>query len=117
SINLAILNLLPIPILDGGQLMFLIAEAVRGRPLSRELRTRLSNVGFFLLVVLLILALTNDALRILPRYGRARELRRGPGEGGAAGSHSRRRVLPGHRKRERGTGTAHDGSDRTSVGV
>ena len=67
SINLAILNLLPIPILDGGQLMFLIAEAVRGRPLSRELRTRLSNVGFFLLVVLMILALTNDALRILPR--------------------------------------------------
>ncbi len=67
SINLAILNLLPIPILDGGQLMFLIAEAVRGKPLSRELRTRLSNVGFFLLVVLMILALTNDALRILPR--------------------------------------------------
>ena len=67
SINLAILNLLPIPILDGGQLVFLIAEAVRGKPLSRELRTRLSNVGFFLLVVLMILALTNDALRILPR--------------------------------------------------
>ena len=67
SINLAILNLLPIPILDGGQLMFLIAEALRGKPLSRELRTRLSNVGFFLLVVLMLLALTNDALRILPR--------------------------------------------------
>jgi len=67
SINLAILNLLPIPILDGGQLMFLIAEAVRGKPLSRELRTRLSNVGFFLLVVIMVLALTNDAIRILPR--------------------------------------------------
>jgi len=67
SINLAVLNLLPIPILDGGQLVFLIAEAVRGRPLSRELRTRLSNVGFFLLIALMILALTNDALRILPR--------------------------------------------------
>ena len=67
SINLEILNLLPIPILDGGQLMFLIAEAVRGKPLSRELRTRLSNVGFFLLVVIMVLALTNDAIRILPR--------------------------------------------------
>ena len=67
SINLAVLNLLPIPILDGGQLVFLIAEAVRGRPLSRELRTRLSNVGFFLLIALMVLALTNDALRILPR--------------------------------------------------
>jgi len=40
---------------------------VRGKPLSRELRTRLSNVGFFLLVVLMVLALTNDAIRILPR--------------------------------------------------
>jgi len=36
SINLAILNLLPIPILDGGQLVFLIAEALRGKPLSRS---------------------------------------------------------------------------------
>src|SRR5207247_1210452 len=84
SINLAILNLLPIPILDGGQLMFLIAEALRGRPLSRELRTRLSNVGFFLLVVLMILALTHDALRILPPSCRAGELRGSPPQRGAA---------------------------------
>jgi regulator of sigma E protease len=67
SINLAILNLLPIPILDGGQFMFLVAEAVRRKPLSIELRTRLTQVGFVVLLVIMILALTNDALRVLPR--------------------------------------------------
>jgi len=67
SVNLAILNLLPIPILDGGQLMFLIAEAVRRKPLSIELRMRLTQVGFVVLLAVMILALTNDVLRILPR--------------------------------------------------
>ena len=66
SINLAVLNLLPIPLLDGGQLVFLIAEAVRRKPLSLELRTRLSQAGFVLLLAIMILALTNDVLRNLP---------------------------------------------------
>lgn len=67
SINLAILNLLPIPILDGGQLVFLIAEAVRRKPLPLELRQRLTQIGFVLLLGIMVLALTNDALRIFPR--------------------------------------------------
>jgi regulator of sigma E protease len=67
SVNLAILNLLPIPILDGGQLMFLIVEAVRRKPLSLKLRMLLTQVGFVVLLAIMILALTNDALRILPR--------------------------------------------------
>ncbi len=67
SINLAVLNLLPIPILDGGQLVFLIAEAVRRKPLSVELRGRLTQIGFIVLLGIMILALTNDALRIFPR--------------------------------------------------
>ncbi len=67
SINLAILNLLPIPILDGGQLVFLIAEAVRRKPLSLELRTRLTQIGFIVLLGIMLLAITNDALRVLPR--------------------------------------------------
>ncbi len=66
SVNLAILNLLPIPLLDGGQLVFLIAEAVRRRPLSLELRARLTQVGFVVLLLVMILALTNDVLRIIP---------------------------------------------------
>ncbi len=66
SVNLAILNLLPIPLLDGGQLVFLIAEAVRRKPLSLELRGRLAQIGFVVLLLVMILALTNDVLRIIP---------------------------------------------------
>ncbi len=67
SVNLAILNLLPIPLFDSGQLKFPMPEAVRRRPLSIGLRTRLMQVGFVILVAVMILAITNDVLRILPR--------------------------------------------------
>ena len=67
SINLAVLNLLPIPILDGGQVLFLLIEAVRRKPLSVEVRTRLSQIGFLVVLGLMALALANDVLRILPR--------------------------------------------------
>ena len=66
SLNLAVLNLLPIPILDGGQVVFLVAEAVRRRPLSVQLRARLTQVGFFVLVGIMLLALRNDVLRVFP---------------------------------------------------
>ena len=64
SINLAILNLLPIPVLDGGHLAFLLIEGVRGRPLSVEQRQRLTQVGFFVLVAIMLLAVSNDVLRL-----------------------------------------------------
>ncbi len=64
SINLAVLNLLPIPVLDGGQLLFLGVEAVRGRPLSVEQRLRLSHVGLIIVVGIMVWAITNDFLRI-----------------------------------------------------
>ena len=64
SINLAILNLLPIPVLDGGHLLFLTIEGVRGRPLSIEQRQRLTQIGFFVLVGIMALALGNDVLRL-----------------------------------------------------
>jgi len=63
SVNLAILNLLPIPILDGGHLMFLLAEALRGRPLSVETRVRLSQLGLIVVVALMLLANGNDVVR------------------------------------------------------
>ena len=63
SINLAILNLLPIPILDGGQLLFLGIEGVRGRALSVEQRVRLSQVGLVLIVAIMVWAIANDVLR------------------------------------------------------
>jgi regulator of sigma E protease len=63
SINLAVLNLLPIPVLDGGQLLFIAVEAVRGRPLSIEQRLRLSHFGLILVVGIMVWAITNDFLR------------------------------------------------------
>jgi regulator of sigma E protease len=68
SVNLAVLNLLPIPILDGGHLMFLAFEAVRGRPLSVEARIRLSQVGLVIVVALMIWANGNDVVRLV--FGR-----------------------------------------------
>jgi regulator of sigma E protease len=63
SVNLAVLNLLPIPVLDGGQLLFLGVEAVRGKPLSIEQRMRLANVGLIIVVGIMVWAITNDFLR------------------------------------------------------
>jgi regulator of sigma E protease len=65
SVNLAILNLLPIPVLDGGHLVFLGIEAVRGRALSFQQRMRLTQVGFVLIVLLMAWALGNDVLRTI----------------------------------------------------
>ncbi|NIR44114.1 MAG: RIP metalloprotease RseP [Gemmatimonadetes bacterium] len=64
SVHLAVLNLLPIPILDGGHLVFLGIEAVRGRALSLEARARMSQVGFILIMALMVWAFTADFLRI-----------------------------------------------------
>ncbi len=66
SVNLAILNLLPIPVLDGGHLVFLAIEAVRGgRGLTLEQKLRWSNVGFLIVVGIMLWALSNDFLRLL----------------------------------------------------
>lgn len=65
SVNLAILNLLPIPVLDGGHLVFLAVEAVRGgRGLTIEQRLKWSNVGFLIIVGIMLWALSNDFLRL-----------------------------------------------------
>lgn len=64
SVNLAILNLLPIPILDGGHLVFLAIEAVRGKALSIEQRLRWSHVGFLMVMGIMLWALSNDILRL-----------------------------------------------------
>jgi regulator of sigma E protease len=64
SINLAILNLLPVPVLDGGQFLFLLAEAVIRRPLPLKLRERLTAVGMLLIVLLMGLAFSNDIRRL-----------------------------------------------------
>jgi regulator of sigma E protease len=65
SINLAILNLLPIPILDGGHLFFALIEAARGKPVSLKKREVAQQVGLVLLVALMIFAFYNDIFRLL----------------------------------------------------
>jgi regulator of sigma E protease len=65
SVNLAILNLLPIPVLDGGHLVFLAIEAIRGKAVSLEQRLRWSNVGVLVVVGIMLWALSNDILRLL----------------------------------------------------
>ena len=65
SVNLAILNLLPIPVLDGGHLVFLTIEAVRGKAVSVEQRLRWSNVGVLVVMGIMLWALSNDILRLL----------------------------------------------------
>lgn len=65
SISLGILNLLPVPILDGGQMVYQLAEAVKGSPLSATTELRGQQVGIVLLLMLMSLAFYNDILRLL----------------------------------------------------
>ena len=67
SINLAIFNLLPIPVLDGGHLLFLGIEAVRGRALSVQARMRFTTVGMVFVLALMVWAVGNDVLRVILR--------------------------------------------------
>lgn len=65
SINLAILNMLPIPILDGGHMVFLGIELVRGQKLSVKQRLRWSQFGLVFVILIMVWALGNDVLRFL----------------------------------------------------
>jgi membrane-associated protease RseP (regulator of RpoE activity) len=65
SISLGILNLLPVPILDGGHLLFFLIEAVRGSPLSEEAQMQAQKVGMMLLLALMTLAFYVDINRLL----------------------------------------------------
>lgn len=64
SINLAVLNIFPIPALDGGRLFFLIIEKLKGSPLRPELENKIHAVGFALLLGILILVTVRDILHL-----------------------------------------------------
>ncbi|PJG81880.1 sigma E protease regulator RseP [Caviibacterium pharyngocola] len=64
SVNLGIMNLFPLPVLDGGHLVFLAAEAVKGKPLSERVQQIAYRVGAALLLALTVFALFNDFLRL-----------------------------------------------------
>ncbi|WP_207885437.1 sigma E protease regulator RseP [Pseudomonas sp. 30_B] len=64
SISLGVLNLLPIPVLDGGHLLFYVVEWVRGRPLSERVQAWGMQIGISLVVGVMLLALVNDLSRL-----------------------------------------------------
>lgn len=64
SISLGALNLLPIPMLDGGHLLFCIIEIIRGRPLSEGVKSAGIYIGLFFLVALMVVAFSNDISRL-----------------------------------------------------
>jgi len=67
SISLGVLNLLPIPVLDGGQLLYYLVELVKGRPVSERVQIAAQYVGLFVIVALMSLALYNDVFHLASR--------------------------------------------------
>ncbi len=64
SINLAIINILPFPALDGGRLLFLAIEKIKGKPVSAKIEQRVNSIGFALLIVLMLLVTFRDVARL-----------------------------------------------------
>ena len=65
SLNLGLLNLLPIPVLDGGQIVFIAVEAITRKPISLVIKERVMLAGIVMLLVLMLFATWNDIARIL----------------------------------------------------
>lgn len=65
SISLGILNLLPVPVLDGGHLLMYFFEWVRGKPLPESVQIQGQKIGLFLILLLMVFAFTNDIVRLI----------------------------------------------------
>ncbi|MEE3393733.1 MAG: RIP metalloprotease RseP [Lachnospiraceae bacterium] len=65
SANLGVMNLIPFPALDGGRLLFMVIEAVRRKPVNRNIEGYVNLVGFALLMVLMVFVFYNDIMRII----------------------------------------------------
>jgi len=66
SLNLGVINLLPIPILDGGVMLLLLIEGLMRRDLSLRVKERIVQVGFVFLLVLMVFVIYNDVLKLMP---------------------------------------------------
>ena len=67
SVSIGLLNLFPVPLLDGGHLLFYAIEATRGRPLSARAQEIGFRIGFAIVVMLMIFTVFNDTIQLLPR--------------------------------------------------
>jgi regulator of sigma E protease len=65
SISLGVLNLLPLPVLDGGHLMYYLWESVTGQPVNEAWEGRLQKVGLAVLMMMMSVALFNDVYRLV----------------------------------------------------
>ncbi len=68
SVNLGILNLLPIPILDGGHILLLTIEGAMRRDISLAIKERIVQVGVVFLLVIFAIVMYNDVARVLPHH-------------------------------------------------
>jgi len=64
SINVGFINLLPIPAFDGGHILFLIIEKIKGSPVNPKVENIIHSIGFFLLMLLMIVITYNDIIRL-----------------------------------------------------
>ena len=64
SINVGFINLIPFPAFDGGRILFLIIEKIKGSPVSPKVENMFHYIGFFILIGLMILVTFNDILRL-----------------------------------------------------
>ncbi|MDQ5962088.1 MAG: regulator of sigma protease [Patescibacteria group bacterium] len=65
SINLAIINLIPFPALDGGRLLFLLIEKIKGSRISPRISNTLNTVGFFILIALMLVVTYHDIVKLV----------------------------------------------------
>lgn len=64
SINVGFINLLPLPAFDGGRILFLLIEKIKGSPVSPDLENKIHTIGLFLLMLLMVVVTFNDILRL-----------------------------------------------------
>lgn len=67
SMDLAIVNFLPIPALDGGHIMFLLIEKLRGKPIDEKILERIGNIGFWFLIILMCVIIYNDIFGLITK--------------------------------------------------
>ena len=65
SVNVGVINLLPFPAFDGGRILFLIIEKIKGSPVDSKIENTIHNIGFMLLMLLMIYVTFNDVFRII----------------------------------------------------
>jgi regulator of sigma E protease len=64
SLHLAIINLIPVPALDGGRILFILIEAIKGSPINPKIQNNLNRIGFVLLIILMLAVTYNDVVKI-----------------------------------------------------